>query len=173
MELSTGELDKLTIRLRFRVARALGFAGPDIDDIVQESLRRFLESSRNDRIRSPEAAGAFLNGISKNVVSEYRRRLFRDVPMPEVIPEPPSGALLESELFELRQSIDEGLRRLSPRDRQVLHMFYLEECPVARILEVTGLSEPNFRVVLCRAKERFRQIYNESCNISAAAATYK
>jgi RNA polymerase sigma-70 factor (ECF subfamily) len=164
-------MENLARRLRYKVARALGFACPDIDDIVQESVKRYLESINADRLRTPEAAGAFLNGICKNVISEYRRRLLRDEPMPETVAEQPSRGIPEPEVFELREAIADGMRQLSPRDRQVLQMFYAEEVPVSRILEATGLTEANFRVVLCRAKERFRQIYRGSCNISRSGDT--
>jgi len=63
------------------------------------------------------------------------------------------------------------MRQLSSRDREILNMFYLEERPVEEILKLTGLTETNFRVVLCRAKEKFRQIYRASCNNSRPAAT--
>jgi RNA polymerase sigma-70 factor (ECF subfamily) len=165
------DIGQFRTRLRFKVARALGWACPDIDDIVQETLRRYLESVQSDRVRTPEAIGAFLNGVCKNVISEYRRRLFRDTPMPAVIPEPPAKSISAPELFELQDAVAEGMLQLSARDRQVLHMFYLEEKPIQEILDATGLTEANFRVVLCRAKERFRQIYRNSCNNSDSAAT--
>jgi RNA polymerase sigma-70 factor (ECF subfamily) len=171
MEAGEGDIGKMGPRLRYKVARTLGFACPDIDDIVQETLKRYLESVKADRIHSPEAAGAFLNGICRNVISEYRRRLFRDVPMPEIVPEPPARGIPEPELFELRNEIGEGMRQLAPRDREVLRLFYLEEMPIPQILEKTGLTEANFRVVLCRAKGRFRQIYLDACNKSKATAT--
>ena len=156
------ELEKLRPRLRFRVAHDLGFACPDIDDIIQETLRRFLDSG--DRMRTPEATAAYANGICRNVINEYRRRMFRNLPMPEVIPEPPQKRLAEPELFELRDSISAVMRELSARDRQILQLFYLEERPVSQILDLTHLGEANFRVVLFRARERFRQIYRDSCN---------
>jgi RNA polymerase sigma-70 factor, ECF subfamily len=165
------ELEKLRPKLRFRVAYELGFACPDIDDVVQETLRRYLDSVRTGGLRNPEAAGAFLNGICRNVISEFRRRMFRDVPMPEVVPEPPAKRISEPELFELRDAIAVAMQELSPRDRQVLQLFYLEERPTAQILDLTHLSDANFRVVLCRAKERFRQIYRDACNNSAAPDT--
>jgi len=169
MDLPGWDLETLRPRLRYRVAHALGFACPDIDDVVQETLKRFLESSQATHLCTPDLAGAYVNGICRNVIFEYRRRMFRDAPMPEVAPEPPSTALPELELLELREAIADGLRQLAPRDQQVLRMFYLEEIPVARILELTGLTQANFRVVLCRAKERFRQIYQSGCNKSRAA----
>jgi RNA polymerase sigma-70 factor (ECF subfamily) len=159
MNLAEVNLEKLRVKLIYKVRYEVGFACPDIEDIVQESLQRFLDALQTDRVRSAEAAGAFLNGICRNVISEYRRRLFRDAPMPESPPEPPADRLAPADLLELREAIAEGLQQLTERDRQVLRAFYLEERPVEEILELTGLTLANFRVVLCRAKEKFRQIY--------------
>jgi RNA polymerase sigma-70 factor (ECF subfamily) len=158
------ELERLRPKLRYRVAHELGFACPDIDDVVQESVRRYLDSVQAQRVRDAEASGAFLNGICRNVILEYRRKMQRDLPMPEVPPEPPPKKIAEAELFELRDAIAKALGELSARDRQVLKLFYLDELPVSQVLEATNLSEANFRVVLCRAKDRFRQIYRDSCN---------
>jgi RNA polymerase sigma factor (sigma-70 family) len=170
MNLADLEIDKLGAKLRYKVRYEVGFACPDIDDLVQETLKRFLDAFQADKIRAPEAAGAFLNGISRNVISEYRRRLFRDVPMPEVPPEPPPKRLPPAELFELREAVADGIRQLSQRDQQVLRAFYLEERPVEEILELTGLTLANFRVVLCRAKEKFRQIYSGDVKSRAVSA---
>jgi hypothetical protein len=51
------------------------------------------------------------------------------------------------------------MEQLSDRDRRILRSFYLEEKSKEDILEQTGMNDENFRVVLCRAKERFRAIY--------------
>jgi RNA polymerase sigma-70 factor (ECF subfamily) len=164
------DLAKLRQKLRYRAAHEVSFACPDLDDIVQESLRRFLEASLSDKVRSLEVAGAFLNGICRNVISEYRRRLLRDGPMPECIAEPPDRALPGPERFELRQAIEEAMQHLSERDRTVLKYFYLEECATEEILERTGLTLENFRVVLCRAKERFREIYSRRLQYHAGSS---
>ena len=81
--------------------------------------------------------------------------------MPEIVPEPPARGLPESEALELRQAVAHGLDQLSDRDRKVLRAFYLEEKPKAEILKKMGLTDENFRVVLFRAKERFRAIYSQ------------
>ena len=163
-------MTKLRQKLRYRAAHEVGFACPDLDDIVQETLRRFLEASQSDKVRTPEVVGAFVNGVCRNVISEYRRRLLRDGPMPECMPEPPDRALPGSERFELRQAIDEAMQHLSERDRTILRYFYLEERTTEEILELTGLTIENFRVVLCRAKERFRQIYCRNVQYRAGSA---
>ena len=159
MNLSDEDLEKLRPKVRFKVCYEVGFLCPDVDDLVQEALTRFLLATRENKVRNPESAGAFLNGVCRNVISEYRRRASRDEPMPEVPPEPPGKALAEADLFELRQAIVHGMQQLSARDREILRAFYLEEKTKDEILRQTGMSDENFRVVLFRAKERFRAIY--------------
>jgi RNA polymerase sigma-70 factor, ECF subfamily len=161
MNFSGEDLEKLRPKARFKVCYDVGFFCPDVDDIVQEALMRFMLAARDDKIQNQAAVGAFLNGICRNVVSEYRRRNMRDEPMPEVVPEPPGKSIPEAELFELRQAITQGMEQLSERDRRVLRAFYLEEKSKDEILQQSGMTDENFRVVLCRAKERFRAIYLE------------
>jgi RNA polymerase sigma-70 factor (ECF subfamily) len=162
MDLASLGIDQVEPRLRYRVRYELGFACPDVDDVVQETLKRFIEAVQSEKIRTPEAAGAFLNGICRNVIWEYRRRLFRDAPMPEIMPEPPVKGATPADLLEYRQIIATVMHQLSRRDQQVLRFFYLEERSVEEILQLTGLSRDNFRVVLCRAKEKFRRTYLET-----------
>jgi hypothetical protein len=50
-----------------------------------------------------------------------------------------------------------------------LRGFYLEEKSKEEILEQMGMSDENFRVVLCRAKERFRAIYVEQTQHRASS----
>ncbi len=154
------EIEKLRPRVRFRIAYQVGFACPDIDDMVQDTLTRFLLAVREERVREAAAVGAFLNGICRNVVFEYRRRMLRDEPMPEIMPETPDQRISGAEQFEIRDAILLGLAQLSQRDRQILHALYIEEKTKDEILVDFGLSYEQFRVVLCRAKERFRVIYN-------------
>jgi RNA polymerase sigma factor (sigma-70 family) len=161
MNFSGEDLEKLRPKVRFKVCYDVGFFCPDVDDIVQEALMRFMVAARQEKIQNPAAVGAFLNGICRNVVLEYRRRNMREDPMPEVVPEPPGKGIPESELFELHQAILQGMKRLSERDCRVLRAFYLEEKSKDEILQQTGMTDENFRVVLCRAKERFRGIYLE------------
>jgi RNA polymerase sigma-70 factor (ECF subfamily) len=158
---SEEELESLRIRLRFKVCYEVGFACPDVDDIVQETLARFTVSVREERILNPVAIGAFVNGICRNVILEYRRRAMREDPMPELVREPESASIGDADHFELREAIARGLEQLSERDARVLRSFYLEEKSKEEILSESGMTDQNFRVVLCRAKERFREIYLE------------
>ena len=159
--MSPEDIERLRPKLRFKVCYEVGFFCPDVDDIVQEAMARFLVATQQEKVRNPEAAGAFLLGICRNVISEYRRRSSREDPMPEVIPEPPGKSLPETELFDCREAIALAMEQLPERDRGILRAFYLEEKTKEDIMAATGLTDQNFRVVLFRAKEKFRRLYLE------------
>ena len=169
MHLSDEDIEQLRPRVRFKVCYEVGFLCPDVDDIVQETLSRFFVAAKDEKVRNPDAPGAFLNGICRNVISEYRRRAFRDEPMPETVPEPAARGLQDVDLFEIRDAIASGMEQLSPRDRRILRAYYLEEKSKEEILKATGMTDENFRVVLCRAKERFRNIYLQQTRNNGAA----
>jgi RNA polymerase sigma-70 factor (ECF subfamily) len=139
----------------------MGFYCPDVEDIVQETLTRFLTAARDGKIQNPEAIGAFTHGICRNVISEFRRRNLRNEPLPEVVPERSARGLAETDAFELRQAIAHGLDQLPSRDRNVLRAYYLNEKSKAEILTQMGLTDENFQVILFRAKEKFRAIYSQ------------
>jgi RNA polymerase sigma-70 factor (ECF subfamily) len=169
VELPADDLCALRRKLRFKVSFKLGFACPDIDDIVQETLARFLQTDK-EAIRDAERTGAFLNGICQNVIQEYRRRWERDGPIADPPPDIRDSRASYSEVFEMHDAVISGLRQLSERDAQMLRMFYIEERSKSEISAVMGITEENFRVVLCRAKERFRQIYSGNMKRNAAVS---
>jgi DNA-directed RNA polymerase specialized sigma24 family protein len=45
----------------------------EIDDLVQETLVRFVNAANGGAIHNPERYGAFLKGICNNVIREWRR----------------------------------------------------------------------------------------------------
>src|SRR5258708_7305131 len=102
MQFSDEDIEQLRPKVRFKVCYEVGFLCPDVDDIVQETLTRFFVASKDDKVRNKAAPGAFLNGICRNVILEYRRRMFRDEPMPEIVPEPPGKGIAEADLFEMQ-----------------------------------------------------------------------
>ncbi|MBV8895405.1 MAG: sigma-70 family RNA polymerase sigma factor [Acidobacteriaceae bacterium] len=169
MDFSEGDLEAFRPRLRHKVCFRVGFACPDVDDIVQETMIRFLASVRNGKLESLDSVGAYLNGICQNVILEYRRRWARDGGDSSDNGERADPHTSEMDLFEMREAIALGLSELSERDREILRAFYLEERPKSEILAMTGLADENFRVVLCRAKERFRRIYNSAVKHRSAS----
>jgi RNA polymerase sigma-70 factor (ECF subfamily) len=155
-------LERYRLKLSYKVRYHLGSSCPDVNDVVQETLFRFLRAGREQRIRNPESTGAFLSGICNNVIQEYRRRQWRE-PLgdPDSAP-PPSAKDPEPEMLELRQAIALAMSHLSQRDRSILSAFFLEEKCREEICCTMGFSDAQFRVALFRAKGRFRKSYHET-----------
>jgi RNA polymerase sigma-70 factor (ECF subfamily) len=155
-------LQRYRLKLRYKVCYHLGSSCPDVDDVVQETLIRFLRALRDDKIHNPESTAAFLSGICNNVIQEYRRRAWK-----EPLGDPDSGPTERAEapkvdMLELRQAIAVVMTQLSQRDQCILRAFFLEERDKDEICRSMGCSDGQFRVALFRAKERFRRIYEET-----------
>jgi RNA polymerase sigma-70 factor, ECF subfamily len=160
MDLSEPSIDRLRLKLRYKVLYHVGHNCADVDDLVQESLVRFLRAEQRQSIRNTEEFGAFLNGVCRNVILEYRRRTRREPSIDPDNPIPEVGVRPEAEILEMRDAIDNGLKELAERDRMILRALYLEGKEKEDICKEWAMSDAQFRVVLFRAKERFRRVYS-------------
>ena len=168
MEFNEPSLERLRLKLRYKVLYHLGHNCPDVDDVVQDTLARFLYAKEHQKIRNTEEFGAYVNGVCRNVILEYRRRRGREPLLDEDVPIPDVGVRPESEIFEMRDAIDNGLAGLAERDRMVLRSLYLEGKDKEEICREWGMTDAQFRVVLFRAKERFRRVYSDVKRTTAA-----
>lgn len=162
MDLTEPSLERLRLKLRYKVLYHVGHGCADVDDLVQESLARFIRAEQKNQIRNTEEFGAFLNGVCRNVILEYRRRMRREPNLDQDMPIPDTGIRPEAEILEMRDAIDSGLAELAERDRSVLRALYLEGKEKDEICREWSMSDAQFRVVLFRAKERFRRAYGAS-----------
>jgi RNA polymerase sigma-70 factor (ECF subfamily) len=170
MELDEATLQRFRLKLRYKVLYHVGHNCADVDDLVQETLARFIRAAQRQQIRNTEESGAFLNGVCRNVILEYRRRVRRDPTSDQsdgVLPE--RGVRPDAETFELREAIDNGLAELSDRDRAILRALYLEGREKDDICHDWNMTDAQFRVVLFRAKERFRRAWNGELKQNAPA----
>lgn len=159
MDLSEAALERLRLKLRYKVLYHVGHGCADADDLVQESLARFIRAEQRHQIRNTEEFGAFLNGVCRNVILEYRRKMRREPALDQDVPLPDKGIRPEAEILEMRDAIDNGLAELAERDRTILRALYLEGRDKDEICRDWKMSDAQFRVVLFRAKERFRRAY--------------
>jgi RNA polymerase sigma factor (sigma-70 family) len=166
--LSENAIDRLRLKLRYKVLYHVGHGCADVDDLVQETLTRFFRAEQRQLIRNPDELGAFLNGVCRNVILEYRRRIRREPPMDPDTPVPDAGSRPDAEIFEMRDAIDNGLQELAERDRAILRSLYLEGREKEDICKEWGMTDAQFRVVLFRAKERFRRVYNTELKRNSA-----
>jgi RNA polymerase sigma-70 factor (ECF subfamily) len=161
MDLSDASLERLRLKLRYKVLYHVGHGCADVDDLVQETLARFIRADQRHQIRNTEEFGAFLNGVCRNVILEYRRRVRREPGLDMDSPLPDTGIRPDAEILEMRDAIDSGLAELAERDRAVLRALYLDGKEKDEICQEWAMTDAQFRVVLFRAKERFRRAYGD------------
>lgn len=76
-----------------------------------------------------------------------------------------SGKLAGSDYFEINAEeeeqkyyINEALKKINPNESLALRLFYLEECSIEEITEITGWSSSNVKVILHRARHNLKII---------------
>jgi RNA polymerase sigma factor (sigma-70 family) len=166
MSISEEALQKLRLRLRFKVRHQLGPWCPDVDDVIQETFARLLRAERDGAIRNADTWAAFAVATCNNVIHEYRRNLWREAPGEAAAPEPRSSSHFAA--IEAGDLVESVISQLSARDRQILRAFYLEERTVDQICAEIGITQAHFRVALFRAKERFRKMLESGLKSAAA-----
>ena len=145
--------------------RAKFLASETIEDLRQETYIRVLVQLRKDGVRQPERFGAFVNSICNNVLMEFYRSSSRTRPLEEDSQmEKPDPAIDLDGLLVTKQSrarVRQVLNDLPKKDRDLLHAFFLEEKEKDEVCKQFGVDRDYFRVLLHRAKDKFRLLYEK------------
>lgn len=143
--------------------RARNLSQERVDDVRQETLTRVIATLRRDGgIRYPERFGAFVNSTCKNVLREDVRKSQREQPLQADHFDFPDRIVdLERSLIsdEMKRKVREILEEMNKRDRELLAALFLEEKDKEEICREFGVEREYLRVLLHRAKERFRSYF--------------
>ena len=145
----------IQIKLRAR------FLAPEVvDDLKQETFARVIRSLRADGgIRQSDRLGPFVNSVCNNVLMEHFRSGAKNVALEPAHLEVPDKVLnLESLAIsgETQQAVRKVLAQLPERDQAILKALFLEEMPKDEICQKFGVGRDYLRVLLHRAKGKFR-----------------
>lgn len=148
----------LRIKLRART-----LAPDTVDELRQETLSRVIAAlHKQGGIRQPERLGAFVNSICNNVLLEFYRARSHTQPLEEFHLQKIDKVLDLEGLWVTRES-QEHIRRilgdLPKKDRELLRAIFLEERDKDEICRSFGVDRDYLRVLLHRAKDKFRVLY--------------
>lgn len=152
-----GELILITVRARTSSREF-------ISDIRQETfLRVFMTLRSRGGLHKPESLGAFVYAILTKVLAEFRRREVHDPPAREAFQVTDDGADPLAELVnrDRKRLVESVLAELSNTDRRILRMVYLDDGAQSQVCQRLGVTPEYFRVMLQRARDRFRKCYLE------------
>ena len=154
-----GQLLLIKLRSRLRSSQT-------VDDIRQETFVRVLKAVRTGGVRSAEGLGSFVNSICNNVLQEYYRSSARSVSSQDETPlDPPDTSIdLDGMLVakQTREQVRHTLSMLSEKDRRLLRAIFFEEKDKDEICTDFGVDRDYLRVLLHRAKQSFRTLYEQA-----------
>ena len=134
----------------------------DAEDVRAETFLRVLQAIRGNRIRSAEALGSFVLGITHNVLRELyakRRQSGTAIPAEEAQLTIPSHEQVYLDQ-EVRLAIQRTIGRLKPREQQVLRLLIYEELPSEEVARRVAIAPERVRLVKSRALKHFREIHS-------------
>jgi len=150
----------LRLKLRGRLPSAEA-----AEDARQETYVRVLKKLRGPgggEIRNGHAFGKFVLTVCNNIVFEIYRGDKHNEPLDEELIE--HLASLENSEDEIikgqtREIVRRVLSTMDPRDRNIIEGIFFKETPKAAICEEFGVDQGYLRVLLHRAKEKFRKAW--------------
>jgi RNA polymerase sigma-70 factor, ECF subfamily len=143
--------------------RARTLASETVEELRQETFSRVIAALRKQGgIRQPERLGAFVNSICSNVLLEFYRARSRSQPLEDTHLQK-TDKVLDLEGSLLTDESDEHIRKvlgeLPEKDRQLLRAVFLEEKDKDEVCRTFDVDRDYLRVLLHRAKDKFRVRY--------------
>jgi len=151
-----GDLLSLKARTRIRSPQL-------VEDVRQETLLRVLRIVRRDGVKYPERFGAFVCAVCNNVMMELVRGEVRHDSSAYEFEPADDRVDLEAPLVteQRRRQVERLLEQLPEKDRELLRMYFLEERDRGEICKRFKVREQSLRVLLHRAKLRFRSLHSQ------------
>ncbi len=125
------------------------------DDLLQEAYYRLLRSGfdRDDELECRK----YLFRIATNLVRDhFRGRRPQTDELPEL---PVAGG--QHDAVQLRSDVGSVFTEMTPRDRQLLWLAYVEGASHREIAEALGLREASMRSMLFRARQRMAELLRD------------
>jgi RNA polymerase sigma-70 factor (ECF subfamily) len=160
--------DLLSIKLRCRVR-----ATQSVEDLRQEVFLRVFRALRaNGGIEHPERLGGYVNSVCNNVIFEFYRSGAKNPAAPENVPEQADARMdIEARLVsgEREEAVRRVLGELPEKDRAILRQVFLEEQDRQAVCERFGVNAGYLRVLVHRAKGRFRAVLAKTATAGGVA----
>jgi RNA polymerase sigma-70 factor (ECF subfamily) len=150
----------LSIKLRARLLP------PDkVKDLSQETFIRVIVSLRKEGgVRQPARFGSFVNSICNNVLFESQRADYKNTPLDDShyeIPEKKTDLDHMIDSQRIAERVRDILNGMPVRDQQILRAIFLEEKEKDEVCQKFNVKRDYLRVLVHRAKDRFRVIYRK------------
>jgi len=153
----------MKVKLRSRLKSPEAF-----EDVQQETFARFYVALREGKIQHADRLGPWVNSTCNNVLREtYRQNARTDSLDDEDAPELPASPFDVTKIIadkQVAQRAHKTIEQLPERDRKVLRAIFFEERDKDEVCREFGITRDNLRLLLHRAKQRFKGLYDDEGN---------
>ncbi len=143
MNKNNSDFEEIIIRYRpiigFRVKRSLGANNPDWEDVVSEIILNVIEKIKKGEFRGESSLGTFIYTITSRRIVDYIReksKVLKHAPEPNPFPTPEE----EVENRERMELIAQALKKLKPRYRELLYLYYYKGLSREEVGKRLGIS---------------------------------
>jgi len=137
------DLDEMIRQYRpivgFKVKKALGGGNPDWEDVVDEIMMQAVEKIKSGEFRGDSSVGTFIYTITVRRIIDYIRqktRVLKGAPEVPALPDPHD----QVERNERAERLAEAIKRLRPKFRDVLYLYYYKEFSRLEVARELGIS---------------------------------
>lgn len=123
----------------FRVRKSLGSFTPDWEDVVDEIIINVIEKIKKGEFRGESSIGTFIFTItSRRIIDHIRKKskVLKHAPEPVAFPDPH----LQVENKERAELMAEAIRKLKPKYREVLYLYYYKELSREEVAQKLGIT---------------------------------
>lgn len=137
------DLEEIIVKYRplvcFRVKRSLGSYNPDWEDVVNEIITNVIEKIKKGEFRGESSIGTFIYTIASRRIVDYIRqktKMLKEMPEPKPYPDPHENI----ENKERAEHIARSIRKLKPKFREVLFLYYYRGLTREEVAQKLGIS---------------------------------
>jgi RNA polymerase sigma-70 factor (ECF subfamily) len=153
-ELDWDQLAGLCLREARRVT-----APDDAADIAQEAMIRIWRSLQNGVV--PERPGAWARTIVRREAYRHHGRTTLAISLEDHGDLDDRRAANRLDLLPLQVDVRRAVRRLTPQDRKLLALRYVDDLTQPALASALGIPEGTAKVRLHRARGRLQQVLSE------------
>jgi RNA polymerase sigma-70 factor (ECF subfamily) len=142
-EEDTLDLDAIVAKYRpvvsFRIKKSLGITNPDWEDVVNEIIMNVIEKVKKREFRGESSIGTFIYTITSRRIVDYIRKkskVLKYAPEPDPFPAPHE----EIENKERAEMIADYIKKLKPKYREILYLYYYRDMTREEVAKKLGIS---------------------------------
>ena len=159
-----GDIDAIVAKYRpvvsFRVKKSIGVQTPDWEDVVNEIMINVVEKLKKGEFRGDSSVGTFIYTITSRRIIDFIRKkskVLKHAPEPNPYLSPHEHV----ENIERAEWIAESIKKLKPKYKEVLFLYYYQELSREEVAKKLKISPRRVSERVNYAQKLLRKVMKE------------